>query len=67
MSSQIINIVNYIEKKGINADSLKEDKKEFTKNKLLLRLRQRFKSKRNNVFTEEIRKMALSSNDEKTV
>ena len=26
-SSQIINIVNYIEKKGINADSLKEDKK----------------------------------------
>ena len=30
-ASQIINIVNYLEKKRINVDSLKEDKKEFIK------------------------------------
>ena len=30
-SSQIINIVNYLEKKGINVDSLKEDKTKFIK------------------------------------
>ena len=43
---QIRNIVNYLEKKGINADSLKEDRKEFIKNKLLLKSQQRFKSER---------------------
>ena len=26
-ASQVINIVNYLEKKGINVDSLKEDKR----------------------------------------
>ena len=36
-SSEIINTVNYLEMKGINAGSLKEDKKEFIKNKLLLK------------------------------
>ena len=51
-ASQIINTVNYLEKKGINVNSLKEDKKEFIKNKLLLKPQQRFKSERHNVFTE---------------
>ena len=64
---QIINIVNYLEKKGINADSLKEDRKEFIKNKLLLKSQQRFKSERYNVFNEEISKIALSSNDDNRV
>ena len=40
--SQIINKVNYLEKKGINIDSLKEDKTEFIKNRLLLKAQQRF-------------------------
>ena len=34
-------------------------------NKLILRTQQRFKSERHNVFTEESKKIALSSNDDK--
>ena len=62
-SSQIINIVNYLEKEGINVDSLKKDKKEFIKNKLLLKSKPKFKSERDNVYPIEIRKIALSSNN----
>ena len=43
----------------------KKIKKEFIKNKLLLKSQQRFKSQKHNIFTEEIRKIALSSNDDK--
>ena len=35
------------------------------KNRLILKTQQRFKSERHNVFTEEINKIALSSNDDK--
>ena len=42
-ASQIINIVNYLEKKGINVDNLKEDI---------------FNSERHNVFAVEINKIA---------
>ena len=34
-------------------------------NKLILKTHQRFKSERHNVFTEEINKVDLSSNDDK--
>ena len=34
-------------------------------NKSILKTQQRFKSERHNVFTEEINKIALSSNDDK--
>ena len=36
-ASPIINTVNYLEKKEINVNSLKEDKKEFIKTKLPLK------------------------------
>ena len=36
-----------------------------TLNKLTLKTQQRFKIKRRNVFTEEINKISLSSNDDK--
>ena len=40
--------------------------KEFMRNnKSILKIQQRFKSERHNVFTEEINKIALSSNDNK--
>ena len=40
--------------------------KEFMKNnKSILKTQQRFKSERHNVFTEEINKIALSSNNDK--
>ena len=63
--SQIINIVKHFEKKGVDDDSIKEDEKEFMKNKLQLKPQQRFKIERHNVFTEKIRKITLSSNDDK--
>ena len=56
---------NYLEKNEIDVDCLIEDKKEFIKNRLILKAQQRFKSRRQNVFTEEINKIALSSNDHK--
>ena len=47
-------------------DRIKENHKELTKNnKLKLKTRQRFKVERHNVFTEEINKIALGSNDDK--
>ena len=49
-------------------DSLKKGNKEFIKtNKLILKAEQRFRSEKHNVFTEEINKIALSSNDDKRI
>ena len=61
------NIANYLEKKEIGVDSLKDDKKEFIKNRLILRKQQSFKSEKFNVFTEEIKKIAPGSNDNKRI
>ena len=36
-------------------------------NKLILKTQQKFESERHNVFTEEINKIALSSNDNKRI
>ena len=64
-ASQIENKINYLEKEKIDVDCLKEDKKVFLKNKLILKTQQRFKSEKHNVFTEVIKKIALSSNEDK--
>ena len=49
-------------------DSLKKDQNEFIKNnKLILKTQQRFRSEKHNVFTKEINKIALSSNDDKRI
>ena len=42
-------------------------KKEFIKNRLILRKQQSFKSEKFNVFTEEIKKIAPGSNDNKRI
>ena len=53
-------------KNKIDIDSIKEIHQEFIKNnKSILKIQQRFKSERHNVFTEDITKIALSSNDDK--
>ena len=56
-------------RKKINIDSLFcywRKHKEFTrKSKLTLKAQQRFKSENHNVFTQEINKNVLSSNDDK--
>ena len=60
------NKINYLEKNEISVDSLKKDHKELIRNnKLIPKLQQIFKSERHNVFTEEINKIALSSNGDK--
>ena len=60
-AAQIERKIDYLRKQEIDVDSLQE----FIKsNKLILKTQQRFKSERHNVFTEEINKIALSSNDD---
>ena len=61
-ADQIENEINYLEKNKIDVDVHKEFIK---KNKLILKTQQRFRSERHNVFTEEINKIPLSSNDDK--
>ena len=61
--------INYLEKNKTNIDNFfcyKIKHKEFIKNtKLILKTQQSFKMKKHNAFTEEINKIALSSNDDK--
>ena len=66
--NQFDNKINYLDKNEFNIDSIKKDYKAFIKNnKLILKTQQRFKSERHNVFTEEINKIDLSSNDDKRI
>ena len=61
-------MINYLDKKEINADCLKEDQRKFVeKNKLILKTQQIFKSERLNVFTEEVNKIALGLNNNKRI
>ena len=60
--TELDNKINYLEKNKIDIDSIKEFMKN---NKSILKIQQRFKSERQNIFTEEIYKITLSSNDDK--
>ena len=61
-------INNPTRKKLKKVDSLKENYKEFIKNnRLILKSQQRFKSKKPNVCTEEVSKIALRANNEKKI
>ena len=63
-ATQLENKINYFEKNEVEVESLKKDHKELMKNnKLISKTQQRFNSARHSVFTEEINKTALSSND----
>ena len=62
-ATQLENEMNYLEKNKIDTEGIKESIKK--NNKSLLKIPQRFKSEMHNVFTEEINKTALSSNDDK--
>ena len=64
-AAQIENKIKHLEKDKIDGDNLKEDQKEFIKNKKPILKTQRFRSENHNVFSEEINKIALSSNDDK--
>ena len=63
-STQLENKINCLEKEKIDIDN----NKKFIKNyKSILKIQQRFKSEKHNVFTKEINKIALSSNDDKRI
>ena len=65
-STQVENKINHLEKYKIHTNSIQENHKEFIKNnKSILELQQKFKSEWHNVLTEEINKIALSSNGDK--
>ena len=49
-------------------DSLRENHKEFIKNnRLILKSQQRIRRKKYNVFTEKVKKIPLSANDDKKI
>ena len=48
-------------------ESLTENHKEFIKNNKLLKSEQKFRSKKHNVFIEEVNKILLRANNDKTV
>ena len=58
----------YLEKNEISIDHLKKIHEELIRNnKSILKIHQRFKSEKHNVFTEKISKIALSSNYDKRI
>ena len=61
--AQLDDKIKYLENDKINIASF--NKKFITNNISILKTQQRFESERHNVFTEEINKIALSSNDDK--
>ena len=67
-TAQIENKINHLEKSRIDVDILKKVHQEFIKNnKLILKLQQIFRKEKQNDFTDQINKIALSSNDDKRI
>ena len=63
-AAQIENIINHLERNKIGIVSLKEDHVEFIKNnKLILKTQKTLTTVKDNIFTKEINKIVLSSED----
>ena len=63
---QLENKITHLNNNKIDVKYLIHNHKESIKNnKIILKSKEKFKSERHNVFTEEINKIALSSNDKK--
>ena len=66
--NQLENEINHLENNKLDTNSLKENYKEFIgNNELILKLQKRLRSKKHNVFTEEVNKIALKANGDNTV
>ena len=61
------NKIKYLEKNIGDGDNLKENLNEFLKGNRSILKTQRFRGMKNNVFTEEVNKIALSANDNKRI
>ena len=68
-AAHIVDKINHLEKNNIDLDSPKKLIKNniLLKKNAILKTQQRFKSERHNVFTEEINKIVLSSDDDKRI
>ena len=67
-AAQTENKVNHLEKNKIDLDGFKEDQKDFMKNtKLILKTKQKSESEIHSVFTEKIKNITLSSNDDRRI
>ena len=67
-ATQLENKINQLEKNKVDADSLKENHEEFIKiNRSILKSQQRFRTEKHNVFTEEVNKIAWSTNNDKRI
>ena len=61
--TQLENKINQLETYKLKVDSLRENFKEFLKiNRLILKSQQSFRSEKHDIFTEQVNKIALSSN-----
>ena len=61
--TQLENKINQPETYKLKVDSPRENFKEFLKiNRLILKSQQSFRSKKHDIFTEQVNKIALSSN-----
>ena len=62
---QLENKINRFGKGSVKIDSLRKNHRELIKsNKLILKSQQKFRSKKHNVFTEEVSKIALSAKED---
>ena len=71
-ATQLDDKISYLEQNKVSIDrffSYKRKHKEIIKNSnnVILQTQQRSRSERHNVFTEEIEKITLSSNDDKRI
>ena len=65
-ATRLENNINHLEKNKINIDSLKTIYEKFIRNKKpIIKTQKRLKNERQNVFTEDINKFELISNDMK--
>ena len=64
-ATQLENKINKLEKNKVDVDSLRENYKDFIKNnKLILKSQWKVRSKKHTVFNEDVKKIALSTNDD---
>ena len=67
-ATQLKNKIKHVLKSKVNVDSLKNIIQNVLKNnKLVSNSLQRFRSEKHNVFTEEVNKIVLSTNDDKRI
>ena len=67
-ATQLENEIIYLENNNFNVHSLKENHRELIKiDKSTLKIQQRIKSEKHNVFTEEVKKIALIAINHKTM